>query len=224
HDWLLVLAWFGGLFYFLLVLTKQRGAIGLLLLPATLGLVMLATFMDTHPEPVAGQVVTHRWGMLHAASLVIGMGAVAASTLCGMMYLVQYHKLRGGGLWLQRLKFPSLEMLTKLSRWFVVITVTMLTVGLVSGFVLARLVREMSVGFRWDDPLVVGTAVVWLIMVAALVRLLTRKEQTGRQIALLTLMAGGFLLLTILGLMFLSGGIHGGTPVTVFVHLQRVQR
>ncbi len=210
HDWLLVLAWLGGVFYVLLVVTQARLAIGLFLLPATIGLIVMATFVDDVAIDANRQLAAHRWGMLHAGTLVIGMGCVAAATICALMYLLQYQKLRGGKSMRHRIQLPSLEQLTLFNRRLVVCTVLMLTVGLVTGFILTRIKpAELDSPFSWTDPIVAGTTLVWAIMVGTLIWLLTRKEQTGRQVAKLTFVAGGFLLLTILGLMLLSGGVHG---------------
>ena len=210
HDWLLVLAWIGGLIYVLVVATQDRLAVGLFLLPVTIGLVIMAMFVDDVAIEVNRQLAAHRWGMLHAATLVIGMGSVAASTICALMYLLQYQKLRGGTSRLHRLQLPSLEQLTFVNRWFVTTTVLMLTIGLATGFILTRIKpQNAESAFNWADPVVAGTTIVWVMMVATLAWLLTRKEQTGKQVAKLTMVAGGFLLMTIFGLMLLSGGVHG---------------
>lgn len=210
HDWFLVLAWLGALFYVVLVATHRRLAIGLFLLPSILGLIVLALFVDdVAVESVREKNAIYRWGLLHASTLLVGLGAVAASTICAIMYLVQYQKLRGKTSWLYRLQLPSLEQLTSFNRWLVVSTVIMLTIGLITGFILAMVRRQIDSGFSWTDPLVIGTAVVWITMVSALSWMLAHKEQTGRQVARLTLLAGAFLLLTVFGLTLISGGIHG---------------
>ena len=212
HDWLLVLAWLGGLLYVLIIATRQKLAVGLFLLPVMVGLITAAMFVDDAAQDASRQLAAHRWGMLHASALVIGMGAVAAATICALMYLIQYQKLRGKSSFLHRLQLPSLEKLTAVSRWMVMSTVSMLTIGLLTGFILAAVKNESGAGmFRWSDPVVSGTTVVWGIMVAALCRIMTQKEQSGRQVARLTFMAGGFLLLTVLGLMLVSGGVHIGS-------------
>ena len=74
--------------------------------------------------------------------------------------------------------------------------------------------KETANSFSWSDSVVIGTTAVWAIMVAAVCRLLTQKEQSGRQMARLTFLAGGFLLLTIFGLVLLSGGVHERTSAT----------
>lgn len=208
HDWLLVLAWLGATLY-LLALTMREGiTLGLFLLPVVVGLIAMALFVDSDAAAdEIRQVATHRWGMLHAATLVIGLGCVAAAIICAVMYMLQYQKLRGKTSWMHRLKLPSLESLTSTNRWLVIGTVLMLTIGLATGFILAF--DKSADAFRWSDPIVAGTIVVWVIMVVAFAWLLKSKEQTGRQVARLTLLAGGFLLFTVFGLMLVSGGVHG---------------
>lgn len=216
HDWFLVLAWLGAFFYVLLAATHRRLAIGLFLLPSILALIILAMLVDdVLGETVQENNAIYRWGMLHASTLMLGIGTVAASTICAGMYLLQYQKLRGKTSRLHKLQLPSLEQLTNINRALVVSTVIMLTIGLVTGFILVLVQNPESGGFNWMDPLVAGTAVVWLTMVAALCWILARKEQTGRQVARLTLMAGGFLLVTVFGLTLLSGGIHGNASNSV---------
>ena len=212
HDWFLVLAWLGAFFYVLLAATHRQMEVGLFLMPSILGLIILALFVDdVSAESVREKNAIYRWGMLHASTLLLGLGTVAASTICAAMSLLQYQKLRGKNLWLHRLQLPSLERLNRFNRWMVVSTVLMLTIGLVTGLILAMVQSPLKSGFNWMDPLVAGTGIVWLTMVSALCWILTRKEQTGRQVARLTLLAGGFLLVTVFGLTLLSGGIHGSS-------------
>lgn len=210
HDWLLVLAWLGAVIYTITVCFQARAAISLFILPVLVALVSMAVFVDDSPETVERATASYRWGMLHASTLVLGMGSVAAATVCAFMYLLQFQKLRGGKSWLHRLHLPSLEKLTSLNRSLVVTTVMMLTVGLVTGLILGSSgVKAADSTFRWSDPLVISTVGIWLCLVGYLAWLLPQKEQTGRQVARLTFLAGGFLLLTIFGLVLLSGGVHG---------------
>lgn len=210
HDWLLVLAWIAAVLYFLLQISRQTTAIGLFLVPAMIVPIVLAVFVeDASVNPNRAQAA-YRWGLLHASSLVIGIGAVFAATICGLMYLLHYQKLRGRVSRLPNLRLPSLEQLNTWNRWLVVISVVMLTIGMLTGVILGAASKAQALSrFDWTDPIVVGTFVVWAAMVAALWWLLTRPDQTGRQVAKLTLGAGIFLLFTVFGLMLLTGGVHG---------------
>jgi ABC-type transport system involved in cytochrome c biogenesis permease subunit len=158
-----------------------------------------------------------RWGLLHAASLVLGMATVLGATLSAVMYLLHHQKLRGQMRWLRRLQLPSLEQLTAVNRWMVILSVPCLTVGLVTGFILLLLDRQTAgtARIRWTDPTIITTIVVWMAMVALLVRLLVIRRQSGKAVAQMSLLSGGFLLITIIGPMLLSrtGAIstfHGG--------------
>lgn len=209
HDWLLVLAWLGILCYLIGLTMPDRVTLGVFLLPVVLSLIVLAVFVDKAADAdEVRQVAAHRWGMLHASALVIGMVCVLASTISAVMYLLQHQRLRGRRIWLRTLELPNLERLTAVNRSLVVGTVMMLTVGLATGFILAF--KDPDAAFQWTEPIIVGTLAVWGLMVTALAWLLMQKDPTGRQVAQLTLLAGGFLLFTVFGLILVSGGVHGG--------------
>ena len=70
----------------------------------------------------------------------------------------------------------------------------------------------------WTDPVVIGGAITGLLMGVLFVWLLTQKRSPGRQVALLTAWACGFLLVTMIGLQMLTAAvgmrsIHGSAPV-----------
>lgn len=207
HDWLLVLAWLVAAIYLLVVVMSGSVAVSLFVVPPLIALVVLATQVEDSAGVADRVTATHRWGMLHASTLVLGIAGMVAATLCAAMYLVQYQKLRGGKSWIHRLQLPSLERLTSLNRSLVVATVAMLTIGLVSGLILIS--SDNTGGIRWSDPIVAGTSAVWLILVAYLCWLILQKGQIGRQVAQLTLLNGVFLMVTVFGLMLVSGGVHG---------------
>ena len=211
HDWLLVLAWLGVVLYVCLAATQQKSTLGLFLLPVILVLILMALFVDDSHVGGATEIATRRWGMLHASTLVLGIGLVVGATLIALMYMLQHQKLRGHSSFLHRFHLPNLEALTVWNQRLVVSSVPTLAVGLITGLILARPLSGSAAEstFRWSDPLVIGTIAVWGVMLVTLCWILTRKDQTGRSVARLTLLAGGFLLLTIFGLMLLTGGIHG---------------
>lgn len=207
HDWLLVLAWLGVLLSLILSLTTQSSQ-AIFLLPVVLMLVLIAVAVDDTPSSAARSSSVQRWTMLHASSLVLGIGLMVAATGVALMYLLQYRKLHGRLVWVRRLHLPSLERLTAVNHWLVLSCFPLLSIGLFTGFVIARRAEEVQ-GSPWADPIVWGTIVVWLIMTVRLFLLLRQKDQTGRMVAQRTLLAGGFLVLTIFGLTLATGSIHG---------------
>lgn len=222
QDWLLVLAWIGALLYLVLLVLHRQLAHGLFMLPAILLLVAIAVFASrqvTGQLDQTDQLALRRLGMFHAASLVLGIAAVVGGTISGLMYLLHHQRLRQRSGWLQRLKLPSLENLTAVNRWMVVFSVPCLTIGLITGFILIFWTRNQGdvPPIRWTDPTIVTTLIIWIAMIAVLIRVLSSTHQTGKAVAQLSLLSGGFLMTTVAGLMILSGSgnlstFHSGTP------------
>ena len=213
QDWLLVLAWLGSLLYLVLLITQGRLAHGLFMLPVIVLLVVVAIFVSDQAIGNLREVSLRRWGMFHASSLVLGIGAVVGAALSGLMYLLHHQRLRSRSGWLQKLTLPNLEDLTSLNRWMVVCSVPCLTIGLITGFLLI-LWRQSPVAaesVRWSDPTIVATVFVWIAMIVLLFRLLVSPNQTGKSVAQLSLLSGGFLLITILGPMLMAGSGHLNT-------------
>ncbi|MBL8812355.1 MAG: cytochrome c biogenesis protein CcsA [Planctomycetaceae bacterium] len=216
QDWLLVLAWLGSLLYLILLLTYRQMAHGIFMLPAILLLVIVALFASPVASGNLHEQVMRRWGMFHAASLVLGIGAVAGAALSGLMYLLHYQRLKTRNAWLMKLALPNLENLSAVNRWMVVFSVPCLTIGLLTGFLLISFSKAQNSTYAipWTDPTIVTTILVWLAMIVVLIRILMNTQQTGRAVAQLSFLSGGFLLLTVLGPMLLAGqgsfnAIHG---------------
>lgn len=206
QDWLLVLAWMGSLLYVILLLTHRQVAHGLFMLPVILLLILVAIFVSDQASGNLRELSLRRWGMFHATSLVLGIGAVVGSSITGMMYLLHHQRLRSRSGWWRNLRLPSLENLTAWNRWMVVFSVPCLTLGLLTGFLLISWSgAENNQPITWSDPTILTTTVVWLAMVILLVRLLSHSHQTGKAVAQLSLLSGGFLLITLLGPMVLAG-------------------
>ena len=205
QDWLLVLAWLGGLLYLILLWTHHQHANGLFMLPAMILLIIVAIFVSNQSAGNLKVLAQQRWGMFHATSLVLGIGAVLGATISGLMYLLHHQRLRSRSGWLQKLSLPSLENLTAMNRWMVVFSFPCLTIGLLTGFLLITWRKSEMEPVHWTDPTIVTTVIVWLAMVVLLVRLLSSTQQSGKAVAQLSLLSGGFLLVTVLGPMLLSG-------------------
>lgn len=208
HDWLLVFAWLAAFIYLLVVVASARAAVSLFVLPTLIALVTIAAFVDDSSQMTDRETAVYWWSITHASTLVIGLASMAAATVCALMYLIQYQKLRGRNSWLHRLQLPNLEQLTEVNRRLVLGTVVMLTVGLFTGLVLKTAGPNSRV-ISWSDPIVAATTIAWILMVVYLLWLLVQKEQTGRQVARLTFVTGIFVLFSLLGLVVVSGGVHG---------------
>ena len=88
------------------------------------------------------------------------------------------------------------------------ISVPTLTLGLAAGVVLGIVVNRTAAQLSFGDPLVIGSGIGWLVMLGLFSWLVSTKRAAAKQVALLTVWACGFLLLTIVGLQVLTGSGH----------------
>jgi ABC-type uncharacterized transport system permease subunit len=221
HDWLLVLAWTAVVFYLFLSVAlwiiDRDIPMGLFILPVVLLLIGAADVAGSATSPAlsgttdvtvhnAQQTAIRGWGMLHASFLVFGIAGVIIGFVFSLMYVVQHRRLKHRQPVQVGLLLPSLATLARLNWWSVVVSIPLLTLGLLTGVRLVFLTRETAGPIGFGDPLVVGSVVVWIVMVGFFFWLLRTDNLGGKQIALRTLYAFAFLLITWIGLQVLTGG------------------
>lgn len=208
HDWLLVLAWLGMLMYLFVGLLDRDLTFGLFLIPVVIGVVIAARFVsDTTNASLNAQ---RSWGMLHAAMWVLGAAGVVVGLVLSVMYLLQHRRLRQKSDLHDGLQLPSLERLGRLNWWAVVISVPLLTIGMVTGVGLSLFTRTPESTVALTQPGILISAVVWTTMMALFVWLLVARRTPGRLVAWRTVWAAGFLLVTLIVLqVFNRGGVHG---------------
>lgn len=218
HDWLLVLAWIVVLMYLFLTTLDRELAVGLFLLPVVLLFVGASYFVSKQTNTlIAGN---RGLAMLHASLLLIGIAGVVGGVMLSLMYVVQHRRLKQHHASQPGVVLPSLARLARWNWWSVVISVPLLTLGLGSGVALGLKSQKAGALLSFSDPQVFGHGVVWLTMMSLFVWLLTTRRTTGKQVAALTLWAGGFLLVILIGLQVLTGGglssFHSGTKVSAW--------
>ena len=198
QDWLLVLAWVAVLFYIFLTSIDRKLAVGLFLLPLVLILIVSAYFANDVPLELQAQ---QNLKMIHASLLVFGTTGVILGLVLGLMYLGQHHRLKQKQTLTEGLALPSLEKLARLNWWAVIISIPLLTLGMVTGVGLGVISKEPV---TFSDPVVVVNGIVWLVLVVFFVWLSTTRRPAGKQVAWLTIWAFGFLLFTMVGLVVLT--------------------
>lgn len=161
-----------------------------------------AMFSPTVGEGVANPVLLSDAVGLHISAALIGYTAFAISAVYGGLYLMLYRSLKANrfGTFFQRL--PSLQLLERMSEKSAIVGVLFLTIAIVIAMVwLPRVLPAFSYG----DPKLIGTAVVWLVYVAALVAKYVIRID-GRRVVMLTLVGfiGTIVSMTVVNL-FLSG-------------------
>ena len=203
HDWLLVLAWLAVLAYLFLTALDRDLAIGVFLLPVVLVLITATYFVSDTTNRRLDSL--YGWKMLHASLLVLGMLGVLVGFVLAMMYLVQQWRLKHHQLAPEGFGLPSLEKLARLNRWSVMVAVPLLTLGMGTGVGLGIYAKTSTESIPFNDPVIIGSSVAWLVMFVLFIWLMTTRRTTGRQVASLTLWAAGFLLFTLVGLQVATG-------------------
>jgi hypothetical protein len=227
HDWLLVLAWVAVVFDLtlatILSLVGRSVPMGLFLLPVVLLLIGASDLVGEATSPAmsgatdaarrgAEETALRGWGMLHASLLVFGIVGVIVGFLFSLMYVVQHRRLKHPQAAPIASSLPSLATLARLNWWSVIVSFPLLTLGMLTGIRLVYLSRHTQGPIGFTDPLVVGSGLVWLLMVGFLVWLLRSDHVGGKQVALRTIWALGLVLVTLLGLQILFNG-HTSAPV-----------
>ncbi|MFQ5733831.1 MAG: cytochrome c biogenesis protein CcsA [Planctomycetaceae bacterium] len=207
QDWFLVLAWMAVLFYLVLTAVDAELPVGMFVLPLVLLLVGSARFASADTSVLLMENLDARrgWVMLHATLLVFGVGVVMLGFVLSMMYLVQHRRLRHKQAGQSGMMLPSLERLSRLNWWAVVLTAPLLTLGMLTGVILGVLPGGNQPLLPLGDPLVIVSGLVWVVSVAFLFWLLSTGRPLGKAVAWRTIWAFGFLLITLIGLLLLTG-------------------
>ncbi len=208
HDWLLVLAFLTVVIYLFVSTIDSSLGFGLFLLPIVVVLVGVSRFVNQTTG--AGLSVTRGWGMLHASMWVLGAVGVVIGLVLSVMYLVQHRRLRQKSLLEDGLELPSLERLGRLNWWAIIVSVPLLSMGMVTGVGLSLASDPAAQAVRLTQPSIVISLLSWLGMMVLFAWLLVARRTPGRLVAWRTVWAFGFLLLTLIVLqVFSHGGVHG---------------
>jgi cytochrome c-type biogenesis protein CcsB len=151
-------------------------------------------------------IVNNFWLIAHILLIFSGEAALALAFGAGVLYLVQERaiKAKTRGFFFRRL--PPLNLLDAASYACVVYGFVLLTMGLIMGFVYAKLVWGRFWGW---DPKEIWSAGTWLVYAALLHGRLT-SGWLGRRSAIMTIIGFAVILFTFLGVNFLIGGHHQG--------------
>ncbi len=207
HDWLLVLAWLTTVVLLGVQVWNLQISLGIFLLPAILVLVGAAHFVNEIPNPRIGTL--RYWGMFHASLWVLGIGGVTLALIASLMYLVQHRRLRSKQTESPSLHLLSLEQLNRINWWLIIISVPLLTLGMVSGLWMTYLARDSQHPVSLAGIDFVANALMWLMMAMLCGWMLVSKQAAGKLVAWRTVLACGFLLIVMLLIQLLSAdGIH----------------
>ena len=161
--------------------------------------------------PAEGTVVQAKtlfsniWLVSHVVIILIGEASFALACGAGLLYILQERaiKTKHHGFFFKRL--PALELLDNIGYACIVVGFSLLTIGLITGFVYAKSLW----GSFWSwDPKEVWSGIAWLIY-AALLHGRLALGWRGRKAAIMSIIGFGILLFTFLGVNLLLTGHHG---------------
>lgn len=169
-------------------------------------LIMIAATSLPRESAHANTLFSSLWLVAHIVVIFAGEAAFALACGIGILYLIQEQTLKSKsyGFFFKRL--PDLQLLDTAGYACIFVGFTLLTIGLVAGFVYA----EFSWGRFWSwDPKEVWSGVSWLVY-AALLHGRLALGWRGRKAAVMAIVGFMVLVFTFLGVNFLMGGHHGG--------------
>lgn len=207
-EWLLLAAWVMAIIYFVALFYLPRTAVGVVLLPIVLGLIVSSLWAS--PEPLAPERSFYAWSMFHGIVLLLGAVAVCIGFLAGLMYLVQSYALKHVHSAANSLRLPSLEWLEHVNSRALGLSALLIALGFISGIVMSLATHRGEATYHlWADPVVLSLAAMlaWLVG-AEIFRLVYPAARRGRKVAYLTLASFLFLVIALASLMLLDN-VHG---------------
>ena len=178
--------------------------LGIYAAPLATLVMIIASQLPREPVQVKN-IFKSFWLIVHIITIFIGEASFALACGVGLLYLIQEHAIKSKhhGFFFRRL--PSLELLDTTGYACIIAGFTMLTLGLISGFVYAKLVW----GKFWSwDPKEVWSGITWLLYAALLHQRLALGWR-GRRAAIMAIIGFAVILFTFLGVNFLLHGHHG---------------
>lgn len=167
-------------------------------------LMILSSRLPVEPEQI-NNTFRSFWVILHVTVILVSYASFALACGAGILYLVQEHAIKSKkrGFFYSRL--PSLEMLDSTGYACIIIGFTMVTLGLISGFVYAKWIW----GKFWSwDPKEVWSGILWVFYAVLLHERLTVGWR-GRKSAIMSIIGFAVLVFTFIGVNFLLKGHHG---------------
>lgn len=204
HQTLSIAAWSVALVFLFFQYRFNLKVLGVYAAPLVAVTLIAATTMP-HATAKSPVLLNNAWLVVHIVIVFLGEAFLALACGAGILYLMQEHAIKSKqqGFFYSRL--PSLERLDNAGYTTIVSGFTLMTIGLVTGFIYAQSIW----GRMWSwDPKEVWASITWLIY-AALVHQRLTVGWRGRRAAILAIIGFLILVFTFLGVNFLFKGHHG---------------
>lgn len=179
--------------YFLL--RYRQWAVGLIVLPVALGMILYADTVSSAVEPLVPALQNNLLLTLHVATAVIAYGAFAVGFAAAVLYMLQSRQ--------ERELLPARELLDHISYRATLVGFPFLTLTIILGAVWANI----AWGKYWSwDPKETASLVTWLVC-GAYLHARAARGWRGRRAAVLLMLVFAAVLLCYFGNLFF-GGLH----------------
>jgi ABC-type uncharacterized transport system permease subunit len=140
----------------------------------------------------------------HVSTALLGYTAISLSAVYGFLYLLLYSEIKSSRFGLIYSRLPNLEMLETMSHKAVVFGFVTLSLAIGIGVMwLPRVFKD----FSYLDPKLVGTMVIWFLYAVGL-GAKRRLGLQGRKMMILSLVAFGFVFLSMTVINLYLSGFH----------------
>lgn len=169
-----------------------------------IALIMAVASQVPNAPAEATQTLRSFWLIIHVTVIFVGEAGFALACGLGILYLLQENAIKTKKQRFFFKRLPSLDMLDSSGYACMVIGFTMLTLGLITGFVYAKSIW----GHFWSwDPKEVWSGITWLFYAVLLHQRLTVGWR-GRRSAVMAIIGFVVLIFTFLGVNLLMEGHH----------------
>ncbi|MFO7687531.1 MAG: c-type cytochrome biogenesis protein CcsB [Desulfobacterales bacterium] len=209
HETLAIAGWTVAGFFLVFQSKFNLKVLGIYAAPLV-ALIMIAVAQVPNTPTEEQSIFNNFWLISHVVTIFIGNAAFALACGIGILYLLQERaiKTKNPGFFFRRL--PSLDMLDGTAYTCIIVGFTLLTFGLISGFIYAKSIW----GRFWSwDPKEVWSGITW-IFYAAMLHVRLSIGWRGRRAAIMAIIGFAILLFTFLGVNFWLKGHHN--PFTAF--------
>lgn len=191
--------------FFLVYLRYRITSLGIFMLPLAFVLTLISAIRTETLPATPG--FRGGWLIVHITSILIGYVGFFLTFIAALMYLIQERELKSKRPRAFYYRLPSLEICDELYFRSLVFGLPFLTIGIITGFIGASLEWKGP----WElDPKILASLVTWFVY---LVLFSTRMSGSwhGRRSAYLAVFGFTVMMVTFLGISFLSGQ-HGYFP------------
>jgi len=169
-----------------------------------LSIMMLAVMLVPDTQVASNEILKGFWFVAHIVLVFTGDASLGLACGAGILYLIQEKGIRTKtpGFFFKRL--PSLDFLDNVSYTCTTTGFTLLTFGLITGFIYAKSIWGRFWNWDFKEVFSIGT---WLVY-AALLHFRFHSGWRGRKSAIMTIVGFMIIIFTFLGVNIFLGGHH----------------